>query len=284
VLEKVRELAAGAADGEGASTTLQPVPGRDATWRLGVAEVPLPDGRGGLVAVIDDVTELVRAERLQQLNQLARIVAHEVKNPLTPIRLWVQELGQARTRSDARLGELLDEACDEIGVQVERLQATASSFSNLVALEQWHPMPVDVAELATSATQGLAVLERRGIALELEMPPAGSAVVTADRQWLMRALSNLVQNSIDAVGDDEGEIRLAVRVVERSVEIEIGDTGGGVPEEQLQDLFSPHFSTTASGSGLGLALVHQVVTRCQGRVEATNGDRGLIVRIVLPRG
>jgi two-component system sensor histidine kinase HydH len=99
---------------------------------------------------------------------------------------------------------------------------------------------------------------------------------------LQRALANLVRNSLDALGDGPGEIRLTVRNAGASVVFEIEDTGGGVAIDQLQDLFSPHFSTTAEGSGLGLALVQQVVTRCQGRVEAANGPRGLTIGIEFP--
>ncbi len=282
VHDRVRELASGISDAAGVGVTSQPIPGRDLTWRIGVARVPLPDGRSGLVAVIDDVTEIVRLDRLTQLNQLARIVAHEVKNPLTPIRLWVQELDEARRRQDPELDKVLEEACREIAIQVERLQDTAISFSNLVALEHWQPESVDLTESVKSLTEGLGVLERRGIVVSHDLPESAVALVTADRQWLNRALANLLQNSLDALGDGPGEIRFVVSVAgERSV-FEIEDSGGGVQPDQLQDLFSPHFSTTAAGSGLGLALVHQVVTRCQGKVEAANGRLGLRIRIELP--
>ena len=90
-----------------------------AVFHDGVAKAPLPDGRAGLVAVIDDISDVVHADRLRQLAQLARIVAHEVKNPLTPIRLWVQELEEARRRRAPDLEGLLAEACEEIGVQVD---------------------------------------------------------------------------------------------------------------------------------------------------------------------
>jgi signal transduction histidine kinase/HAMP domain-containing protein len=263
--------------------TLRPRPGRDETWRVGVVGVPLPDGGSGLVAVVDDVTDLVRADRLRQLNQLARIVAHEVKNPLTPIRLWVQELVEARRASDSRLEELLDEACSEISTQVQRLQATASSFSNLVALERWEPRALDVGELVESAVAGLSVLERRGIRLAVQAPDPGAAKVMGDPQWLRRALRNLIQNSLDALAGTPGEIRLAASTTDESVVFEIEDTAGGIPETELNDIFGPHFSTTSSGSGLGLALVLQVVTRCDGRVAAANGERGLRVTIQLPR-
>jgi signal transduction histidine kinase len=131
-------------------------------------------------------------------------------------------------------------------------------------------------------SEGLGVLARRGITMTHEHPPLGTLWVMADRPWLTRALTNLIQNSVDALGDGPGEIRLTVADGGERVIWEIEDTGGGVPQDQLKDLFSPHFSTTASGSGLGLALVHHVVTRCQGTVEAANGERGLRIRIELP--
>ena len=107
-------------------------------------------------------------------------------------------------------------------------------------------------------------------------------MVNADRQWLNRALANLLQNSLDALGDGPGQIRFVVGEADGRITFEIEDSGGGVSPSQLQDLFAPHFSTTAAGSGLGLALVHQVVTRCQGKVEAENGRHGLRIRIELP--
>ncbi|MEX1310707.1 MAG: ATP-binding protein, partial [Candidatus Sulfomarinibacteraceae bacterium] len=252
---RIAAVAADVGEANELAVTIQPYPGRDLTWRVGVAGVPLPDGRNGLVAVIDDVTEVVRLDRLQQLNQLARIVAHEVKNPLTPIRLWVQELDEARRRGAPDLPDLLEEACGEISTQVHRLQDTASSFSNLVALEHWQPEDVDLTEMISAIPGGLGVLARRGISVVLDLPAPGSALVTADRPWLARALTNLVQNSLDALGDGPGEIRMSVSVEGERVRCEIEDTGGGVAGDQLKDLFSPHFSTTASGSGLGLALV-----------------------------
>ena len=282
VHDRVSELATGISDASGGAVTTQPIPGRDLTWRIGVARVPLPDGRSGLVAVIDDVTEIVRLDRLAQLNQLARIVAHEVKNPLTPIRLWVQELDEARRSQDPELDQVLEEACREIAIQVERLQDTAVSFSNLVALEHWQPEPVDLTDSVKSLTEGLSVLDRRGIVVSHELPAPAVAVVNADRQWLNRALANLLQNSLDALGDGPGQIRFVVGEADGRITFEIEDSGGGVSPSQLQDLFAPHFSTTAAGSGLGLALVHQVVTRCQGKVEAENGRHGLRIRIELP--
>lgn len=281
-LEQLRSVVEDASIGGSAAKTIQPVSGRDVTWRIGVAGVPFPDGARGLVAVVDDVTDLVRADRLNQLNQMARIVAHEVKNPLTPIRLWVQELEAALEKGGRDLPDLLKEACREISAQVDRLRETASSFSNLVALATWEPEAVDLAKLIDELPKGGEVLERRGIRIEYEVEP-NVAKITGDRQWLRRAVANLLQNSLDALGDSPGTISLRLGERDGRVILEVEDTGGGVPDERLPDLFSPHFSSTTSGTGLGLALVQQVVVRCHGSVSATNSDRGLRVRLEFPR-
>ncbi len=270
------------AEDDPSSATVAPYPGRDLTWRLGVASVPLPDGNEGRVAVIEDITEVVRVDRLRQLTQLARIVAHEVKNPLTPVRLWVQEVEAALRRPGEPLRELVTEACREISTQVDRLQATSQAFSNLVALERWAADATDLATVANEAAAGFRILERREIRLELDLPTNGQAVVTGDRQWLRRMALNLLQNSVDAVGSGPGWIRLSIRTDETHVELSVADSGGGVPEERLEELFEPHFSTTSGGSGLGLALVRMVASRLGGTVEAKNGRDGLEVTVRLP--
>ncbi len=282
LLDQVHEVGADDKAEGTAFATVQPVAGSDLTWRIGVAEVPFPDGGRGRVAVVDDVTDLVRADRMRQLNQMARIVAHEVKNPLTPVRLWTEELEAARRRNAPELGALLEEACREISVQVQRLQETANSFSNLVALEAWAPEPVDLADLLKDLPTGPDILARRGIRITREVASPPPPAVSGDRQWLRRALANLVQNSIEALAGGPGEIVVRLAEDGGQVALEVEDTGGGVPEDRLPDLFSPQFSTTTAGSGLGLALVRQVVTRCHGRVTARNGHRGLVVRIELP--
>ncbi len=262
--------------------TVQPFPGMDVTWRVGTAHVPLPGGRMGRVLVVDDISEVVRADRLQQLTEMARIVAHEVKNPLTPIRLWVQELNENVERSPGELTSLVREACAEISEQVEKLRETASSFSNLVALESWEPETVDLAGLVAELPVP-SVLERRGITLERRIPGEGECFIVGDRDWLLRALSNIVQNSLNVLQGREGSIVIEVDCDESRVRLEVRDTGGGVDEPLLPDLFRPHFSTTGGGSGLGLALVRQVVERCHGTVHAENTAEGLAVRLELPR-
>ncbi len=261
---------------------VRPVPGRDLSWRVGLADVPLPGGRRGRLVVIEDVTEVVRADRLEQLTHMARIVAHEVKNPLTPIRLWVQELQESRRRDSEDLGSLVDQATAEILVQTGRLQETANAFSNLVALEAWEPEQVDLGVVATEAVGHLDVLHRRGGKLRLEIEGPGRCRITADARWVRRALDTVLLNSMTVIDHHLGEIVVRTRVEGAECVLEVEDDGGGVDGERADDLFAPHFSETGSGTGLGLALVRQVVSRAHGVVDAINGPKGLVVRMRFP--
>ena len=261
---------------------VRPDPGRDLSWRIGLADVPLPGGRRGRVIVIEDVTDVVRADRLEQLTHMARIVAHEVKNPLTPIRLWVQELQESRRRESEDLGSLVDQAAAEILVQTGRLQETANAFSNLVALEHWEPEQVDLGDIAMEAVGHLDVLHRRGGALRLEIEEPGQCRIIADARWIRRALDTVLLNSMTVIDHHAGEIVVRTRVEEMECLLEVEDDGGGVDGERADDLFEPHFSETGSGTGLGLALVRQVVSRAHGAVDAVNGPKGLVVRMRFP--
>ncbi len=262
---------------------VRPEPGTDLTWRVGTAEVPLPGDRRGRVIVIEDVTEVVRADRLQHLTQMARIVAHEVKNPLTPIRLWVQELQESRRRRSGDLESLVDEAAEEILTQTERLQETANAFSNLVALESWDVEDVDLVVIAEEAIRHLDVLNRVGGTVRLDVVSPGPHVVRADSRWVRRALDTVLLNSVTVIDPREGRITVRVGSDERWCFLEVEDDGGGIDESRRDDLFAPHFSQTGQGTGLGLAMVRQVVGRAYGTVEAFNGSKGLIVRMRFPR-
>ncbi len=261
---------------------LRPRPGHDESWRVASAAVPLPGGSEGRVIVIEDVTEMLRAQRLEQLTQMARIVAHEVKNPLTPIRLWVQELEEARREGNEDLGELVDEACPALLRQVERLRESANAFSNLVALEQWKPEKIRLSGLVKEIIGEMEIVQRRGIRLLIEVPTQEEILIETDPEWMRRALNTLILNSLTAIGENEGWIAFRSRVEAEGVFLELEDSGGGVPTENLDDLFSPRFSSTRSGTGLGLALVQQVMARSHGSVHAENGRQGLRIRLLFP--
>ena len=269
-----------ALDGEASSEVLRPRGGADEAWRVHAVPLSSPRQRR-VVLVMEDLSDVARAERLASLAELARIAAHEVKNPLTPIRLWAEELQAALGRGEGAVVEVAKVAAGQILERVEHLTEVAQGFSNLVALEHWEPEVVDVAQLVHEVVREYArVLRQRGISVEVTGSAGGE--IFADRRWLARALRHLLDNSTRAMEKVAGKIAVEVESNTRQVILAVRDGGGGVPEEHLGRLFEPHFSTQSQGSGLGLAVVFRVAQRAGGRAEARNTGEGLEVRLVLP--
>lgn len=248
----------------------------DALWRI--SAVPLAHSQDRVLVVLEDLSEVARAERLASLAELARIVAHEVKNPLTPIRLWAEELRAALDRGDD-VTELARLAAVEILGRVEHLRDVVQGFSNLVALEQWDEDVVDLATEAQSVCEEYSILGQRGIVIEVS---GAGAQAMLDRRWFLRALRHLLDNSARALGDGPGRVVIAVEEGSDEARVCVRDTAGGVSGEHLGRLFEPHFSTTAGGTGLGLAVVRRVAERAGGRAEAANGPEGLEVTLHFP--
>lgn len=268
-----------AAAGETGAAALHPASEPDAVWQA--TAQPLAGAVGRLLLVMEDVSVVARAQRLASVAEAARIVAHEVKNPLTPIRLWAEELLAATERGPAATVEVARVAAEQILERVAHLREVAQGFSNLAALEHWQPEPVALGAVLAELTAEYAVLAQRGIAVEIDA--ADAVVVSVDPTWLRRALRHLLENSVRAIGDREGRLTLRVEPSESEVAVVVRDTGGGVAETQLSRLFEPHFSTTSGGSGLGLAMVRRIMERAGGRAEARNADEGLEIRLVFPR-
>lgn len=273
----LEELAARLDGGESLEDVVQPRGHPEARWRVTV--VPLGEAPPRLLVVLEDLSELARAERLASLAELARIAAHEVKNPLTPIRLWAEELQAALAGGSERVAAVAAMAAGQILERVEHLREVAQSFGNLAALEQWEAETFDVFEVAQQVVREYRVLPGRGITLEVR---GARARVHADPKWVGRALRHLIENSVRVLGEAGGVVEVEVTCEDGGTVLTVRDSGGGVPEELLGRLFEPHFSTTSQGSGLGLAVVARVLARAGGRVEARNAERGLEVKLWFP--
>jgi nitrogen-specific signal transduction histidine kinase/HAMP domain-containing protein len=275
---EVGSLIQHAAEGKRVEETIRPASSPAALWRVTV--LPLPKSAGRVLLVMEDLSELARAERLASFAELARIAAHEVKNPLTPIRLWAEQLQSALAGGPDQLASVAETAAVQILDRVEHLREVAQSFSNLATLEHWEPETIPLRRLAGEVAAEYDVLRTRGVAVRVI---GEDAEIVADDRWIRRALRHLLENSARVLANREGEIVVAVRRLEREVALSVHDTGGGVASELLGRLFEPHFSTTTEGSGLGLAVVQRVAAMAGGRVEARNVGGGLEVRLLFPR-
>ncbi len=247
-----------------------------ARWR--VVTVPLPlGGTGARMAVIEDVSDLVRSNRLAAWAEMARIIAHEIKNPLTPIRLSVEHLREVWKRGSPGFDRVLEECVQNVLRQTETLRHSAAEFSDYARLPTPEMVPLDVAELLGEAAAAYAGAS--GVRISLDAPPG--LVALGDARLLSRLLSNLLGNSVEALARG-GSIRLSAARRGRRIDVSIEDDGPGVAPEILPRLFDPYFSAKSGGTGLGLAIAKKIVEEHGGAIAAERrAPSGLTVRFDL---
>lgn len=231
-------------------------------------------GRGeGVLLILEDLTPLRRAERLAAWGEVARRLAHEFKNPLTPIRLSAERLLRRFRRDPEEAGEVLEEMVGNIVREVESLRGLVDEFSKFARLPELRPEPGDVGRVAEEAVALYRPSHpsiRFVTELAADLPPH-----SIDAEAMRRALINLLENAVALLGP-EGEItvRTSRQPGQWPVLLEVGDNGPGLPEGERDALFLPTFSRRPGGTGLGLAIVHRIVTDHGGRIHAEDNPGG----------
>ncbi len=226
------------------------------------------------------------AERVAAWREVARRVAHEVKNPLAPIRLTVENLVRARRQDPRLFDELFEDGARTILEEVEQLRRLVTEFSDFARLPGPRPQSVDIHGLIE-------------VALELHVAEPGMEVVRhyarrtarveVDPDQIGRVLKNVIGNAVEAMaeaGQEKLPNKLQVRTVvdTETVEIEISDNGPGFPDGALGHLFEPYFTSKAGGTGLGLAIAYGIVTEHDGIIDAENrpeGGASVLIRLPL---
>jgi signal transduction histidine kinase len=237
----------------------------------------LSGAASGWVVAVDDVTDLARAVRVLAWGELARQVAHEIKNPLTPIRLGVQHLRRAYDAPRGDFADTLDRTSRQILAEIERLDAIARAFSRFGAPPAGaEPLaPVDVAEVARDTAALYALGESGAVRVVAD----GPVPAQARRDELKEVLINLVENARAARARD---ITIEVSRRGRGVAVAVRDDGEGIAAGDLPRVFEPRFSTTTSGAGLGLAICKRLVESWGGRIAVESEvGRGTTVRLAL---
>jgi signal transduction histidine kinase len=226
--------------------------------------------------------ELARAHQLKAWSEMARQVAHEIKNPLTPIQLAAEHLRHVHADRGGPLGAVLEQCVDAILRQVRLLRQIASEFSTYAAEPPLRREPITPAALVASVIDPYRLGLGDRVRIDVDVPETLPAVAI-DRTLIGRALTNLVENAIQAMPDG-GRLSLRASAGERDVTIDIADTGVGMESAALERAFEPYFSTKTGGSGLGLANAKRHVERHGGSIEmASAPGQGTRVTLVLPR-
>jgi two-component system nitrogen regulation sensor histidine kinase NtrY len=230
-------------------------------------------GTLGWVLAIEDSTQLMQAQKLAAWNEAARRIAHEIKNPLTPIQLSAERIAKKYKNEPA-----IEEGCRTIVNEVGQLNRMVDEFARFARMPAVH---MEHAPLAANLQQAASLYRdvKPGVSVAVDADPEISLLM--DPEQIRRAVGNLLKNAVEAT--DNGEIRVSARRNAQRVVIEVADPGRGVTDRDKEKLFLPYFSTKGRGTGLGLAIVHRIVRDHDGHITVhDNQPRGTRFHIELP--
>ncbi|MBK8165593.1 MAG: HAMP domain-containing protein [bacterium] len=232
---------------------------------------------GDRMLVFEDISEFLATKKLALNAELARQIAHEIKNPLTPIQLSVQLLGQAWQDQHPQLERIVPETVTRVLEQVDLLRRIASEFSLLGRPDDLPLTPVDLPRLVERIAAAYApggVQVAAGLRV-VTAPAPGLPAVLAHEESLLKILGNLAQNSLDAAPPGTGaRVEVTWDCVDGRVRLSWRDNGTGIPADVAARLFEPYFSTKSRGTGLGLAICRSLAERMGGSLSLANRDDG----------
>jgi len=262
-------------------------------WNARVA-VASHDELGELARSFNSMTEqligqrdrLLQAERVAAWRELARRLAHELKNPLFPLQITIETLQRAKVQAPEEFDEIFRESAATLLAELANLKTIIGRFSDFAKMPAPQAEPVDLNEIVRAAARLFDAQFHAGgrpaIAPDLDCDP-DLGMIQADPDQLQRALHNLILNAIDAMPDG-GTLRIRTRGAPAGVQLEVSDTGQGLTTEECERLFTPYYTTKRHGTGLGLAIVQSVVADHRGKISvASERGRGATFRIELPR-
>jgi two-component system nitrogen regulation sensor histidine kinase NtrY len=262
---------------------------------LAAAATPLQGEEGsfaGSVLVFDDVTPLIRTQRVAAWRDVARRLAHEIKNPLTPIQLCAERMRRQFSSAPAPARALVDECTTTIVGEVESLKALVDEFAQFARMPAPKAVPSDLNGLLTETLALYNGLFRQ-IVIERRFG-TGMPAVRLDVEQIRRVVINLVDNAVEALGGATATVRpngdqplIVVATMHDPansvVRLTVSDNGPGIPLEDRDKLFMPYYSTKRRGSGLGLAIVRRIIAEHGGSIEAgDNTPTGTVFTVELP--
>ncbi len=250
----------------------------------------LNDEIGQLVAqynkTIDELEKsaklLAQSERESAWKTMARQIAHEINNPLTPMKLTIQQLQRTKKLDDERFNEYFEKSTITLIEQIDHLSHIAGTFSNFARMPEAHFERVDLVARLTSVIQ-LFINNNESVELKY-ICDEKEIFIYADSEQLVQVFNNLLKNALQAIPNDKkGRIEVEMRVNEETVVIEITDNGTGISEENMEKLFIPNFTTKSAGMGLGLSIAKNIIEITGGSIHFNSRlNEGTTFVIVFP--
>jgi two-component system, NtrC family, nitrogen regulation sensor histidine kinase NtrY len=282
-LKPMREIMENVKDGESVEKELSiSLPDRVLTVVANAATLRDDDGRSlGVMVFVEDITEIQKAQRMEAWREVARRIAHEIKNPLTPIQLSAERLRKRYAKMLEGDGAILDKCTTTIIRQVEELKRLVNEFAQFARLPAAELAVNDLNEVVREA---LFLFQEGHRAIRFEFHPGVIPPLELDRNQIKRALINLLDNAVTAMdGRGEVEITTSYERALTKVCLEVADNGRGLPPEVRARIFEPYFSTKRDGTGLGLSIVSAIVEDHHGYIRVRpNEPKGTRFIIELP--
>ena len=223
-----------------------------------------PVGRNLILIVAEDISEIIKASKFEVLTDIARKVAHDIKNPLTPIKLNIEYLLAVSKKKKGELEKVLPEVADVVFEKIDELKNISAHFSGLFKAAK------DTKMESVGLKDFLEKLFSSYPSLEFSVK--GDAVIYANKSKLSRIFENLIENALNF--SDKPKVEVVIEDKDDLVKVIFTDNGEGIPEENLEKVFEPYFSTREDGTGLGLFIVKEFIEEMGGKVRATSSEKG----------
>jgi nitrogen fixation/metabolism regulation signal transduction histidine kinase len=223
---------------------------------------------------------LAQSERESAWREMAKQVAHEIKNPLTPMKLSIQHLERSIDDNSSDLPERIKRTAKTLVEQIDTLTNIANEFSSFAKMPTANEQQLNLIEILETT---IDLYKKEQVEIIFENHCEKEALLFADKDQLNRLFSNLIKNALQAIPESQiGKIEIAVGCKKNSYTITITDNGGGIPLELQEKIFTPNFTTKTTGMGLGLAMVKNIVENLHGTISFTTNSNGTCFTVVIP--
>lgn len=261
------------------------VTGRLLTLAVKITQIrnPINNKFSGILVVLTDLTDLIKAQRMLVWREVAKRIAHEIKNPLTPITISSQRIFKALEQPDEKFRKITEDSLNIIQQELDSIKGLANEFANFARLPKMNFTKGDINQILEKLTSVYASIYEHidfNVNLDVEMP----MLVKVDQEQVKRVFVNIIDNAVQSMGE-KGSLEIVSRYNTESqfIRVEVADDGPGISDEDKQKLFIPYFSNKASGTGLGLAIAHNIIEEHNGMISVEdNNPKGARLIIEIP--